>query len=86
MLDGSGISATLREMGVKEGDDVIIGKLEFAWRDDQSEAALYGVSMFLCCYSLMSGNEDSTTLACPVQLHCQLKSILSCALIGLPDF
>lgn len=41
VLDVSGISASLRKRGVKEGDTVIIGGASFGWSDDQSDAALY---------------------------------------------
>ncbi|GMH41099.1 hypothetical protein BSKO_09009 [Bryopsis sp. KO-2023] len=41
VLDATGITKTLRERGIKEGDDVVIGEMEFNWNDDTSEESLY---------------------------------------------
>ena len=35
------MNKALRERGIKEGDTVVIGPVEFVWSDDQSEAALF---------------------------------------------
>lgn len=32
---------SLTEKGIKEGDDVVIGEMEFSWNDDNSEEELY---------------------------------------------
>lgn len=37
----AGINKALKKKGVAEGDTVLIGEVELAWSDNQSEAALY---------------------------------------------
>eukprot|EP00850_Spirogloea_muscicola_P016343 SM000132S26858 [mRNA] locus=s132:6166:9283:- [translate_table: standard] len=34
VLEASGVNAVLREEGIREGDTVVIGKMEFDWRDE----------------------------------------------------
>ncbi|GFH11472.1 OBG-type G domain-containing protein [Haematococcus lacustris] len=41
VLEVSGVSASLRARGIREGDTVVIGSSEFEWRDDRSESAMY---------------------------------------------
>lgn len=42
MLDVSGISQSLRDAGIKEGDSVALGDVgEFAWSEERGEAAVY---------------------------------------------
>lgn len=41
VLEAAGINKALKKKGVAEGDTVIIGDVELAWSDNQSEAALY---------------------------------------------
>lgn len=42
ILDVSGISQSLRDAGIKEGDSVALGDMgEFAWSDERGEAAVY---------------------------------------------
>jgi len=41
VLDASGVTRALRAAGVKEGDTVVIGDLEFEHSDSVSEASLF---------------------------------------------
>ncbi len=41
VLEAAGVNSSLRSLGVKEGDTVVINNFEFNWQDDQSEAALF---------------------------------------------
>lgn len=41
VLEVSGVSASLRARGIRDGDTVVIGSSEFEWRDDRSESAMY---------------------------------------------
>ena len=41
VLQACGVSASLRAQGVEEGDSVVIGGVEFAWSNDQTDGALY---------------------------------------------
>jgi hypothetical protein len=42
VLDVSGISAALRDGGIKEGDSVALGDVgEFVWSEERGEAAVY---------------------------------------------
>jgi hypothetical protein len=42
VLDVSGISASLRAAGIKEGDGVALGDVgEFVWSEERGEAAVY---------------------------------------------
>lgn len=43
LLIACGVRDALRERGIKEGDDVVIGEMEFRWKDETSEEALYQV-------------------------------------------
>lgn len=41
VLDAAGINKALRAKGIKEGDTVVIGEMEFEHSDDTSEGAMY---------------------------------------------
>ena len=41
VMDAAGITSSLRAQGVREGDTVVIGELEFEHSEDTSEGALY---------------------------------------------
>ncbi|GFR45678.1 hypothetical protein Agub_g7092 [Astrephomene gubernaculifera] len=41
VLEVSGINGALRAKGVRQGDTVVIGDMEFSWSDDKSDAAVY---------------------------------------------